>query len=587
MIDAKSVTSVAERSSEKPKRRPRKKLNIAKYLQDVEHPCTAEEKTADGAMRYAMRCPFENHHDDCGSHAALYQRKDGRILFDCFSPKCEGRTWPDVVGVLGEPKGGHKAGGDSGGSRAATASDDPHRLAVEFLEQRYSINDQPVLRYYQEDFYLYDAGIYRLKSNDDLKKHISSFIAAQGVTATQFATSNMREALAATVLVPAEAELPVWTKTKREEGISWITVVDDARSGHLVFRNGVLNIDEQLNGGPNALQPLSPDLFCLTGLPYDFEPQATAPKWQAFLDQVLEGDTERIALLQEWFGYCLRPGNAYQKFLVMVGGGSNGKLVVTSVLTELVGRENVSSVAIEDFGRNFGLAPMLGKLVNVGPDMEQVEKVQEGRLKAMTGGDQIMVDRKFREPVPLYPAPKLVFSTNVLPPFRDTSDGIWRRVIIMPFNYHVPADERDPRLADKIIGSELSGIVNWALDGLARLQQQRRFSRSGAVEEATQGHREDCDPIRDFLEDCCVLDPSADVESLTLYREYQQWCERTGHRPFNDSSFGRRLRSQAPIERKQLRVDGRRVRRYVGVRLSAGVGASPFAIGQGLAANCQ
>ena len=92
-----------------------------------------------------------------------------------------------------------------------------------------------------------------------------------------------------------------------------------------------------------------PQLFSLTCLPFAYDPAATCPQWEAFLNYVLESDQKRIALLQEYFGYCLIPGNKYQKFLMLEGVGGNGKGVTAAVLQEMLGASNVSNVGPEKF----------------------------------------------------------------------------------------------------------------------------------------------------------------------------------------------------------------------------------------------
>src|SRR4051794_26626942 len=99
------------------------------------------------------------------------------------------------------------------------------------------------------------------------------------------------------------------------------------RGGWVAVKDGILDLDRLLEGETDVLRPHSPEWFSAVKLPYGFDANAACPKWTAFLQKNLEGDAERIALLQEWFGYSLLPDTSQQKFLLLHGEGSNGKSV--------------------------------------------------------------------------------------------------------------------------------------------------------------------------------------------------------------------------------------------------------------------
>src|SRR5262249_57691869 len=94
--------------------------------------------------------------------------------------------------------------------------------------------------------------------------------------------------------------------------------------------------------------------------------------WLAFVREMVEGDDERIAVLQEWFGLCLTPDTSFHKLLIMDGDGGNGKSVVLDVLAAMVGEANVSNVPLELFDQRFQLTPTLGKLVNIAAESDNV-----------------------------------------------------------------------------------------------------------------------------------------------------------------------------------------------------------------------
>jgi tetratricopeptide (TPR) repeat protein len=174
-------------------------------------------------------------------------------------------------------------------------------------------------------------------------------------------------------------------------------LLDGGVTGLIPFANGLLD------PGRKALLEHTPLWFCGYCLRYPYDPGARCPRWTAALETLLEGDRERIRLLQAWFGYHLVPGQPEQAFLVLAGPGGNGKSVVGAALTAALGEENVSAVPLADFGSRFGLQPTLGKLANVNTEVGRLDELPEGALKAFTGGDLLTVDRKYRDAVQVRP----------------------------------------------------------------------------------------------------------------------------------------------------------------------------------------
>jgi putative DNA primase/helicase len=155
------------------------------------------------------------------------------------------------------------------------------------------------------------------------------------------------------------------------------------------------------------------------------------------------GDNPQKAVLLQWFaGYLLLPSTIYQRFLMMLGEGGNGKSVCCAVLRAMLGEGNVSSVPLELFGDKFRLAGTLGKLANIIPEVSELDRIAEGQLKAFVTGDSMEFERKFKTPFPIKPTARLVIATNNAPQFSDKSDGIWRRALLLQFSIQIPYGER-------------------------------------------------------------------------------------------------------------------------------------------------
>jgi P4 family phage/plasmid primase-like protien len=302
--------------------------------------------------------------------------------------------------------------------------------------------------------------------------------------------------------------------------------------------------------------------------PFDFSPEARCDRWLKFLDEVLEGDQERIAVLQEFSGYILTPDTSQQKMLLTEGDGANGKSVCLDTLTQLLGTDNVSHIPLEIFGQRFQLTPTLGKLANICSEIGEVGAVAEGILKQFTSGDRMYFDRKGIPGVEAYPTARLILATNNRPRFADRSSGIWRRLIVVPFRVTIPAEKQDRGLQKKL-QQELPGIFLWAMEGLRRLRAQGGFTTSQVCEQALAEYRKESNPAQTFLQECCELKPEAFTVFAHVYSAYRDWCLVCGFPAVDSRVFGKELQKVYPqIERKKKTIGDQRPSGILGLVLS-------------------
>lgn len=346
-----------------------------------------------------------------------------------------------------------------------------------------------------------------------------------------------------------------------------------ARRNRVAVENGILDLDAILAGQTPFLLEHSPTWFSPIKLPYAFDIEAPiGPHWRSFLELNLGGDMEVIRLLQQWMGYCLIPSTDYQKFLLMVGEGSNGKSVFCAVLEALLGDGNVSHVPLESFAQRFALCPTRGKLANISTEVPELDRVAEAQVKQFADGSPMFIDRKNLNPVDERPTAKLVVATNVLPRIADKSAGMWRRMLLVNFRVQVPEDRRILGM-DKpawwVRQGELPGILNWSLEGLKDLDRRGRFSSSKQSARELEEYRRDVNPAREFLMIHFRHEPGTlyPVTSDDLYKAYKAFCEDNGYRPAGHSTFGKEVRHAFPGVDRKLRVVGQsRVYVYDGLR---------------------
>ncbi|HEY7330176.1 MAG TPA: phage/plasmid primase, P4 family [Gemmataceae bacterium] len=435
-------------------------------------------------------------------------------------------------------------------------ANDPHRLASEF------INKTPWV-YWHGLYFEFDGAKYvevpdydiRARLNGHVQRRLDADFQRQlqedsqrsdhfprramrpptPLSATSSLTRNTLQALEGLALQANTVRMPSYLPSG--ETPKWLSL-----------SNGLLDLDAE------ELLPHSPDWFSTVCLPYPYDSQARCDRWLAMLQQNLERDTERISLLQEYFGYCLIPSTDAQACLILVGEGGNGKSVVLAGLHALLGDGNVSTVPLEDFGKRFAMAQTLGKLANISAEIGELDRTAEGTLKAFVSGDPMTFERKGKDAFAARPTARLVLSTNNIPRFADRSEGVWRRLKLVPFNRRVPEAERVPGM-DKpewwLRTGEVAGILNWALEGLRRLlANNMQFTQSAACRTAIEAHRLESDPCRAFLLENYVAEKDAKPIAVDeVYRHYQGWCEEGGHRtPLSKQKFGREVRRVFRLE---------------------------------------
>lgn len=376
--------------------------------------------------------------------------------------------------------------------------------------------------------------------------------------------------------VMAEVYMPDWRELNTWKPGADCKSPDRAGVITIPFLNGLLmfggNLDEPV------FVPHTPRYFSLVRLPYNYEPHAQCPRWQAFLDDVMQGDAERIVLLQEWAGYLLTNSLKFHKFLLIAGEGGNGKTVFTTILEKTVGEDNVSHVPLSSFGDRFALAHTVGRMLNsTSESSHKLGELCETMLKSYTSGDRMTFERKYRQSMDAYPTAKVMISTNQLPNFTDRSNGIWRRLLFVPFDKTIPVDEQNPDLVDELT-AELPGIFNWAMEGLQKLTADGRFIEPERCKEAMNEYRKDTNPARVFLEENYI--EGFEFEGVAcgeLYQTYVTWCEQNGYHPLNSSNLGKEIKRTFPDSVKvQKRQGGRRIWVFSGLSLSQVAQASSY-----------
>ncbi|RZB38011.1 MAG: putative DNA primase/helicase [Desulfobacteraceae bacterium Eth-SRB2] len=299
-------------------------------------------------------------------------------------------------------------------------------------------------------------------------------------------------------------------------------------------------------------------------IPVTYDPKAEAPRFGRFLSEIFIGDEDKIlkaALVCEILGYTLLSTCLYEIFILLIGHGANGKSVLMRLVEALVGSENVCGVQPSQLDNKFQRAHLHGKLANVVTEINEVYKIADAQIKALSSGELTTAEYKNKDPFDFHPFATGWFGTNHMPHTQDFSEALFRRAIIIPFNRVFAEKEQDKHLIDKL-KKELPGILNMALSGLEQVFLKGGFTRTVECEDAKKRWRLECDQAAQFAEDCCKFDPNFYESSKNIYEKYQRWAEENGlKRKLNRNNLTARM----------CRLGAEQTRGTGGVRILSGV----------------
>ncbi|MBX9656151.1 hypothetical protein K2Y11_21250 [bacterium] len=461
---------------------------------------------------------------------------------------------------------------------------DPFGLAHAFIDQRCTNeNGELCLRYWQGTFWKYSDSKYREIPTWEMSAIISGFVEAESIKicsqqlqlwdgqeeknrpkpfkVTGALVSNVVNAIGALTNIGSLVELNTWL-----DGV-------EGPAECISMQNGIIDLQRLIAGKSDFQIPHTSSYFSPVVLRYPFDPEADCPKFREVISFNLEDDTERIRLIQEWFGYSLTRNTDAQKFLVLQGNGNNGKTVIAAANEAMLGSENVSHVGLDVFGIRFGLNPTLGKFLNIVGDTGELDRVAEGVIKQFVGGERLSFDRKNKEPIEALPTARLLICCNDPPRIKDRSDGIYRRMIMVPFERAIP-DERKVQGMDKpewwTRSGELPGIFNWALAGLARLIKNGGvFTIPKVSVAALEKYRDENNSARSFLKQCCRRNPACKAPKPAVFRLYREWCQERNCHPLGQDPFTKEISKLFGKVKDTKDFDnGKKVNAYNGIELA-------------------
>jgi len=313
----------------------------------------------------------------------------------------------------------------------------------------------------------------------------------------------------------------------------------NARPNCICFLNGVLDMDTF------ELLPHSPHYHLQSGREVLWDEHSEAPVFEQYMQDIFRDDEDKdikIQFVKEWMGLCLIPETIYEKFVVCVGAGGNGKSVLLKLMPELLGHENVYSAPIQRLGNKRALAELHGKLLLTSSEINENAVLDDGILKQIVSGDTVEAERKYDHPFTFTPCARIMLATNHLPKLRDVTHAFFRRLVMIEFNRIFSAEEMDMNLSAKL-KAELAGIFVFAVNGLRSLRKRAEFNVPTSSVMASEKYREESDVTELFVEDAILaaVGEGKGMRPVALYDLYTKWCKAFGLPSENRFVFGKQL----------------------------------------------
>jgi P4 family phage/plasmid primase-like protien len=547
-------------------------IDLDAFIEKHKIGVTRSEPWDGTGRRYILsQCIFDSSHS--GTEAVLGKSPSGAVFYKCQHDSCASKRWADVKEHF-EPRS-KKRKDRSGSARSSSPreqTENAWELARDFIRDHYQTPEgEIVLRRHRDHFYVYKSGIeaYQEISADALKTQLTIWASEYLDKTTVRIINDVLHCVGANVTAPDDHDMPLWSEVSLGDSQPF-SKVDMKPRRWISMKNGVLDIDALLAGKPAEECLSKPSSLWLNTvkLEYPFDITATCPRWTKFLSEIMEDDEERIAVIQEAFGYCLWDSTELERFFILVGSGQNGKSTTMNIMETMLGPQNTSSLSPSELEDKYMRADLYGKLANICTDMDDVDKFSEKLIKKICSGESIMADRKFKKGLSWRPRTKLFFATNMLPRFIDITQGIWRRAIILPFDVQIPNERKDTRLFEKL-KNELPGIFLWAIQGMIRLLKNRDFTHSDECERSLHEYRRQCFPILTFLDEETEASMEDSTQMETLFIAYKTWCSEHGlTKPKPLHMFARDLYEFRPnVRRERVRTEGERKAMLAGLKL--------------------
>ncbi len=281
--------------------------------------------------------------------------------------------------------------------------------------------------------------------------------------------------------------------------------------------------------------------------------------WLSALDSFFCGDAELMDYVQQIVGLSAI-GKVYVEALVIAyGEGSNGKSTFWNTIARVLGTYSgtISADALTvGCKRNVKpeMAELKGKRLVIAAELEEGMRLNTSIVKQLCSTDEVTAEKKYKDPFKYVPTHTLVLYTNHLPRVGANDDGIWRRLIVIPFNAKITGNSDRKNYADFLYENAGGAVLSWIIEGAEKaIKNKYKLKVPKVVEAAINKYRENNDWFSAFVDECCEVDVTFQQKSGKFYQEYRSYCARTGEYTRSTTDFYTALEN-AGFERKRTKA---------------------------------
>ena len=331
------------------------------------------------------------------------------------------------------------------------------------------------------------------------------------------------------------------------------------------FMNGTLELDTGI------FREHRQSDYCSLILDYEYDPTATCPRWEQFIDEITLENGRNGHVLQQIAGYVMYPNCKFQKIFCLIGAGANGKSVYLDMLEKVYSAANCTHIPPANMDNEFWLVNLRDSLLNFASEIDSDFAKVESTMKMLSDGAIMQASFKGKNHIKFQPRAKMVFACNAMPETR-TIQGMERRMVFIDFpvqfvEYPDPNNlrqrPRDIDLQDKL-EAELPGIFNWCYQGYKDLIRANSFTDPSSQDEYIREFRESSNPVEIFVHECAE-EFVGTMNRKSIYSRYKDWCNENGHLPRAANRFHAAFRAamgDGIIYEGQKRINGSPERVY-------------------------
>lgn len=412
------------------------------------------------------------------------------------------------------------------------------------------------MQYYDDNKFLHDAfGDYLIRKYNIIKIEKRLYMYKEG------SYISCEDALGAIIvnLIPnlsinKKREVKDYIKDKCEEK-------EEAPEQIICVKNGLINVKTL------EFRSHTPEIVTRNKIDLNYYEHTENSDIDTIMDNLAVHDHEVVKLLYEMIGYCLYRGMPFQKVFILVGNGANGKSTLLNMITKLLGEENVSHVDLKEIVTNrFGKSELYGKLANIADDCSGNYLEDISAMKRITGESYTSIEFKNQNSFSTKINTKTILSYNTIPRMNDTTDGLSRRLVIIPLNavFKKGLPNYDPYISEKLKNEKnLEYVLYKSIKAINEVLMKLEFTIPKQVQERTNEYLRENNPVLNFIYDVYENENIEDIACNEVYEAFNCWKIENGLKTdMSMTRFGTEMKKLG-YERIQKRIGNERKRYYL------------------------